>query len=98
MRAEEKTKQAERKEKEFVKLILSAYKAEPVEGFINISGKKRDRLVAVGPISTPVSSKFIRDIVSECKDKNLTKVDVLGFDYEMAQGFNELFKTQLRRQ
>jgi adenine specific DNA methylase Mod len=63
LRAEEKTKQAERKEKEFVKLIISAYKAELVEGFINITGKKRDRLVAVGPISTPVSSTLIQDIV-----------------------------------
>lgn len=93
LRAEEKAKQAERKEKEFVKLIISAYKAEPVEGFINISGKKRDRLVAVGPISTPVSSKLIQDIVDECKDKNLTKVDVLGFDYEMGMDF-QIYKDQ----
>lgn len=89
LRTEEKSKQAERKEKEFVKLIVSAYKAELVEGFINIVGKKRDRLVAVGPISTPVSSKLIQDIVNECKDKKLTKVDVLGFDYEMGMDLQE---------
>lgn len=83
LRAEEREKQAQRKEKEFVKLIISAYKAESVEGFVNITGKKRDRLVAVGPISTPVSSKLIQDVVSECKEKGITKVDVLGFDYEM---------------
>lgn len=83
LRAEERIKQAERKEKEFVKLIISAYKAESVEGFVNITGKKRDRLVAVGPISTPVSSKLIQDVVNECKEKGLTKVDILGFDYEM---------------
>lgn len=83
LRAEEKEKQAQRKEKEFVKLIISAYKAESVEGFVNIAGKKRDRLVAVGPINTPVSSKLIQDVVNECKEKSLTKVDVLGFDYEM---------------
>ncbi|MGB4965750.1 MAG: site-specific DNA-methyltransferase [Microgenomates group bacterium] len=83
LRAEEREQQAERKEKEFIKLIISAYKAELVEGFVNITGKKRDRLVAVGPISTPVSSKLIQDVVSECREKGLTKVDVLGFDYEM---------------
>jgi len=83
LRVEERIKQAERKEKEFVQLIISAYKAELIGGFINIAGKKRDRLVAVGPISTPVSSIFIQDIVDECKEKRLTKVDVLGFDYEM---------------
>lgn len=89
LRAEEREKQAERKEKEFIELIISAYKAETVEGFINISGKKRDRFIAVGPISTPVSRKFIQDIVNECKDKRLTKVDVLGFDYEMGMDLQE---------
>ena len=89
LRAEEKSKQAERKEKEFVKLILSAYKAEPVESFVNVIGKKRDRLVAVGPINTPVSSKLVQDIVKECKEKGITKIDVLGFDYEMGLNFSE---------
>lgn len=89
LRAEEKSKQAERKEKEFVKLILSAYKAEPVESFVNVIGKKRDRLVAVGPINTPVSSQLVQDIVAECKEKGITKVDVLGFDYEMGLDFGE---------
>ena len=87
LRAELKEKQAQQKEAEFIKLILSAYKAEPVETFANIVGKKRDRLVAVGPISLPVSSKFINEIVSECKEKGLTKIDVLGFDYEMGLSF-----------
>jgi DNA modification methylase len=89
LRAEQKLKQAERKEKEFVKLIISAYKAEPVESFVNIVGKKRDRLIAVGPINTPVSSQLVNDIVSECKEKNITKIDVLGFDYEMGLDFQE---------
>jgi DNA modification methylase len=89
LRAEEKEKQAERKEKEFIQLILSAYKAETVASFINIVGKKRDRLVAVGPINLPVSSKFIQEIVAECKQKGLTKIDVLGFDYEMGMNFDE---------
>jgi len=89
LRAEEKSKQAERKEKEFVKLILTAYKAEPVESFVNVVGKKRDRLVAVGPINTPVSSKLVQDIVAECKEKGITKIDVLGFDYEMGLDFSQ---------
>lgn len=93
LRAEEKAKQAERKEKEFIKLILSAYKAEPVESFVNVVGKKRDRLVAIGPINLPVSQKLIQEIVKELKEKNITKVDVLGFDYEMGLIFDE-FITQ----
>jgi DNA modification methylase len=83
LRAEEKAKQAERKEKEFVQLIISAYKAEPVESFKNIVGKKRDRLVAVGPINAPVSERLVQQIVEECGQMKITKVDVLGFDWEM---------------
>jgi DNA modification methylase len=89
LRAEEKARQGERKEADFIKLILSAYKSEPVQSFTNIVGKKRDRLVAIGPINLPVSSKFIQEIVAECKEKGLTKVDVLGFDYEMGMDFDE---------
>lgn len=95
LRAEEKAQQAERKEKEFVKLILSAYKAEPIESFVNVIGKKRDRLVAVGPINTPVSAQFVQDIVQECTEKGITKVDVLGFDYEMGLDFTEYKDKQI---
>ncbi len=89
LRAEQKAKQAERKEKEFIKLIITAYKAELVGSFVNIVGKKRDRLIAVGPINAPVSSELIRQIVAECKEKNITKIDILGFDYEMGLDFSQ---------
>src|ERR1035437_2293946 len=89
LRAEQKAKLAERKEKEFVSLILSAYKAEPVESFTTITGKKRYRLIAVGPINLPVSHQLIKSIAKECKSKNITKIDVLGFDYEMGLDFLE---------
>jgi hypothetical protein len=52
-------------------------------------GKKKDRLIAVGPISSPISSKQVEDIVAECRDKSITKVDILGFDYEMGLDFHE---------
>ena len=83
LRAEEKAKQAELKEKQFVKLILTAYNAEPLESFNTMVGKKRDRLVAIGPINAPVSEKFVDEIIQECEEKKITKVDVLGFDWEM---------------
>ncbi len=87
LRAEEKAQQAARKEKEFIELIVTAYKAEPVESFVNMVGKKRDRLLAIGPISSPVTMKQVHEIVAECKDKGVTKVDILGFDYEMGMDF-----------
>ncbi len=91
-RSEIRRKVQERKEKEFVKLILAAYKAEPVNSFSNFVGKKRDRLVAVGSINTPVSAGLVDYILEECKNSGVTKVDVLGFDYEMGLDFAELKK------
>ncbi|HUS51815.1 MAG TPA: site-specific DNA-methyltransferase, partial [Candidatus Paceibacterota bacterium] len=92
LREEEKRKQRENKEKEFIKLILSAYKAEPIDSFNNFVGKKRDRLVAVGQIDTPITNNFLQQIVSECIEKKISKADVLGFDYEMGLDFESAKK------
>jgi DNA modification methylase len=92
LREEEKRLQKEKKEKEFIKLILSAYKAEPVNSFNFFVGKKRDRLVAVGQIDTPVTSNFLQNIIEECREKGITKADILGFDYEMGIDFEEAKK------
>lgn len=93
LREEERQLQQAKKEKEFIKLILSAYKAEPVDSFLTMVGKKRDRLVAIGPINFPVSADFLHQVVVECIEKNITKVDVLGFDWEMGLEVDQ-FKNQ----
>ncbi len=93
LREEERQLQQTKKEKEFIKLILSAYKAEPVDSFLTMVGKKRDRLVAIGPINFPVSADFLHQVVVECVEKNITKVDVLGFDWEMGLEADQ-FKNQ----
>ena len=87
LREEERRRQEEKKEKQFVELILSAYKAEPLDSFKYFVGKRRDRLVAVGPISTPVTNNFLEKAASECLEKGITKADVLAFDYEMGVDF-----------
>ena len=92
LREEERRIQRENKEKEFAKLILSAYKAESVDSFNTFVGKKRDRLVAVGSIDTPVTKDFLEKIISECQEKKITKADVLGFDYEMGLDFESAKK------
>ena len=92
LREEEKRIQRVNKEKEFIKLILSAYKAEPVDSFNTFVGKKRDRLVAVGSIDTPITNDFLEKIISECREKKITKADVLGFDYEMGLDFESAKK------
>jgi len=83
LREEERQKQIAQKEKDFISLILSAYKAEDVEGFKTFHGKKSSRLVAVGPINLPVSRLFVEAVVAECVDKKITKADILAFEFEM---------------
>ena len=83
LRGEEKQRQLAEKEKAFISLILKAYKAEPIEGFRTYHGKKAARMVAVGPINLPVSRLFVDEIVKECVEKQITKVDILAFEFEM---------------
>jgi len=73
----------EEKEKAFVDLILRAYRAEKVENFACFNGKKVGRLVAVGPVNLPVTRLFVEEVILECRKKHITKVDILGFEFEM---------------
>lgn len=80
---DDQKKQIQKKEDDFVKLILSAYRAEPVKGFKTFSGKRNNRMVAIGPVNLPVSRLFVDEVVSECVDKQITKADILAFEFEM---------------
>ncbi len=83
LREEERQKQLEQKEKDFIALILKAYKAEPVENFKCFQGKKAGRLVSVGPINLPVTRLFVEEIILECREKRVSRVDILAFEFEM---------------
>jgi adenine specific DNA methylase Mod len=83
LRLEERRQQVEARELEFIELILNAYKADKAEGFKTFQGKKSGRLVAVGPVNVPVSRLFVEEIILECRQKHITKVDILGFEFEM---------------
>jgi len=83
LRDEEKQKQLANKEEDFVNLILHAYRAEKVTGFRTFHGKKMNHLVAVGPINMPVSRLFVSETINEAVENKITKVDVLGFEFEM---------------
>jgi len=83
LRDEQRQKQIEEKEAAFLDLILRAYRAEKVENFAAFHGKKAGRLVAVGPVNLPVTRLFVEEIILECRKKHITKVDILGFEFEM---------------
>ncbi len=83
LREQEQQKQLEAREKDFLNLILHAYRAESVDQFKTFQGKKAGRLVAVGPVNLPVTRLFVEEIILECRQKHVTRVDVLGFEFEM---------------
>ncbi len=83
LREEEQQKQLKKKEADFVSLIIRAYKAEPTDNFKTFSAKEAGRLVAIGPINMPASRLFVEEVIKECIEKHITKLDVLAFEYEM---------------
>ena len=82
------------KENEFRELILRAYKATafggsegagsataPQDGFFH--GARNGRLVVIGPINLPVGRLFVEEVITECRKRGATRVDVLAFEFEM---------------
>jgi len=83
LREEERQRQLDQKEKDFVDLILRAYRAERVEHFKCYQGKKAGRMVSVGPINLPVTRLFVEEVILECREKRISRVDILAFEFEM---------------
>lgn len=82
--AKKKADALARKEQEFRELILKAYKAEPLgEGNEFFHGKTGGRLVVVGPINQPVGRLFVEEVITECRKRGASRVDVLAFEFEM---------------
>jgi DNA modification methylase len=72
-----------KKESEFRELILKAYRAEPLSEAGFFHGKLASRLVVVGPINLPVGRLFVEEVVTECRKRGASRVDVLAFEFEM---------------
>lgn len=72
-----------KKETEFRELILKAYRAEPLPDTGFFHGKTGGRLVVVGPINLPVGRLFIEEVITECRKRGASRVDVLAFEFEM---------------
>lgn len=82
------------KEREFRELILRAYKATGFgggEGGVDANaaqdgffhGARAGRLVVIGPINLPVGRLFVEEVITECRKRGASRVDVLAFEFEM---------------
>jgi DNA modification methylase len=67
---------------DFSKVVLEAYKAEPLRNSF-FSGKKGNRFVSVGPLDLPLSRDFIDVIVQNAKSAGLLEIDLLAFEFGM---------------
>ena len=81
--AKKKADALARKEQEFRDLILKAYKATPTDAGGFFHGAAGNRLVVVGPINLPVGRLFVEEVITECRKRSASRVDVLAFEFEM---------------
>lgn len=86
--ADQRTAALAEKEREFRDLILRAYKASPLgaegsaqDGFFH--GARNGRLVVIGPINLPVGRLFVEEVITECRKRGASRVDILAFEFEM---------------
>lgn len=80
---EQRKAQTIQREEHYLNLILSAYKAERVFQLPPFHGRKGANLVVVGPIDAPVTLALVNEVLAECRKKKFSKVDILGFEFEM---------------
>ncbi|MDR1083894.1 MAG: site-specific DNA-methyltransferase [Deltaproteobacteria bacterium] len=80
---EERERQSLQKEEHYFTLILFAYQAQRVFNTPPFHGHKGGRFVLVGPLDAPVTQSQLTEAVSAAKKLKATKVDVLGFEFEM---------------
>lgn len=90
LNVEQKAQALTQKEREFRDLILRAYKAtgfggaegaQAQDGFFH--GARNGRLVVIGPINLPVGRLFVEEVITECRKRGASRVDVLAFEFEM---------------
>ena len=86
---------------EYLAFMLKLYQAQPLTGFRYLHGKKRDRVVHIGPLNTPVTMEEVKKVVIEGRANNFNKAEVLGWEWsyevnELAKGFAKQNEVDLK--
>ena len=63
--------------------ILAFYRAEPVDGFLQLHGRKAGRMVHVGATDAPVTIDECDEVMDEMADNGVEAADLLGWEWEM---------------
>jgi adenine-specific DNA-methyltransferase len=79
----------------YLDTILAFYRAEPVEGFAHLHGRKAGRMVHVGATDAPVTIDETEDVMDEMADNGIESCDLLGWEWEM--GLHDTITERARR-
>jgi len=79
----------------YLDTILAFYRAEPLDGFLHLHGRKADRMVHVGATDAPVTIDETEDVMDEMADNGIEACDLLGWEWEM--GLHDTISERARR-
>jgi adenine-specific DNA-methyltransferase len=79
----------------YLDTILAFYRAEPVEGFQHLHGRKAGRMVHVGATDAPVTVDEAEEVMDEMADNGVEACELLGWEWEM--GFHDTIGERARR-
>lgn len=79
----------------YLDTILAFYRAEPVDGFAHLHGRKANRMVHVGATDAPVTIDETEDVMDEMADNGIEACDLLGWEWEM--GLHDTITEHARR-
>jgi len=80
---EQRRAESNRKQADYLALILGAYKCEPMNQSPPFHGRKGSTLVCVGPIDSPVTRSLVSESVEAALKLGVNSVDIIGFEFEM---------------
>jgi adenine-specific DNA-methyltransferase len=79
----------------YLDTILAFYRADPVEGFAHLHGRKSGRMVHVGATDAPVTIDETEEVMDEMADNGVESCDILGWEWEM--GLHDTVSERARR-
>jgi hypothetical protein len=79
----------------YLNTILAFYRADPVDGFVHLHGRKANRMVHVGATDAPVTIEETEDVMDEMADNGIEACDLLGWEWEM--GLHDTITERARR-
>jgi adenine-specific DNA-methyltransferase len=80
---EQRRAESNRRQADYLALILGAYKCEPMNQSPPFHGRKGSTLVCVGPIDSPVTRSLVSESVEAALKLGVNSVDIIGFEFEM---------------